>query len=317
MTLKDVGTTDPISGRYLNEMPGIDTDQFDLIKPEESYSLEAAWDDIERRAISKFETILNRWGVKYFKNYSYIENIVTGQYSTNDAVPIGSSLRGYLLKDFTSSQVNQAVNVQFVHLYSTVDIDSVIYIYNATTGDLLDAITHSFVSGQINKVTINKQYPLWKYPNLFICYNDADIASKKASNLGYDRLNNLSSGKVSNTASVVTGNISDVGSTGQGLIVSYSINCAWDNFISQRMQIFEEPYMYLLAAEFCYERIFSDRINKYTLLNKPQAEESLAYFQDEGNSMLENTLKGMVVDYGHNDICFQCDRAVTYRHAIP
>ena len=81
--LQDVTT--PTSGKYLNRLQGIDTNQLDLIRDNETYTIEDAWDDIQNRAIDEFEQRLQEWGAKYYRNRSYTSNIVTGQYTEKTA----------------------------------------------------------------------------------------------------------------------------------------------------------------------------------------------------------------------------------------
>jgi len=156
-------------------MPGIDTTQLDLIKPEESYDLETAWDNIESRAIRKLEAKLNLWGVRYFKNYGYKENHVTGQYTDDTVVPAGSDYRGLLFTDSLAAHKNLTMYLQHVHLFSDAAVTASIYIYDASAGVLLDSVSHSFSANTVNRIAILKEYPIWKYPNLFICYSTYNI----------------------------------------------------------------------------------------------------------------------------------------------
>ena len=278
INLKDVGTTAPKSGRFLNELPGVDTTKFDLVRDEEVYDIETAWLDIQRRAQNRFEAKLNTWGAKYFKNYNSVENVVTGQYDNNTAVPAATNLRGWKFGSFLTTHKNINLILQYAELYSDAAVSSSIFVYNSSNGNLLDQIDFTFTANKINRIFLNKEYPIHKYPDLFVCYDDQVIVSLQASNNGLGAITNTSQGAISNSASILKGNIGGVGTTGQGLILSYSLSCAWDNFVCQRIKQFEESYMYLLGAEFCNEVKFSDRINQYTLLKEQEALDLKDYF---------------------------------------
>jgi len=319
-TLRNVGTTTPKSGRYLNELAGISTDQLDLIKEtDESISLEQAWDDIERRAVRRFESQLFTWGSKYFRNDSYMENVVTGQYDNNTSVPAGTSLRGWKFGDFLTTHKNMSLVIQSADLFNNTssDVTSSIFVYNSSNGKLLDTISATFTANKITTVHLNKEYPLWKYPDLFVCYDDSAVTSLKSGNLGIGAVTNSAQGAISNSATVLEANIGGVGTTGQGLILTYSIQCSWDNYVCQRVKIFEEPFLYLLGAEFCNERIFSDRINQYTLLSVEDALRLKDFFNDTYKELIDSTLKSMPIDFGAVDACFMCDREINYRQMIP
>lgn len=310
-------TVNPTSGRYVNELPGIDTAQFDLIRKDEAYDIDSAWNDIETRAIRKFETKLNQWGARYFRNFSYVENNVTAQYINNDQVPSNTDYRGWLFRDWASWQKNLSLNLQFVELYSTSNVTSSILVFDARTGDQIDAISFDFVADQINRVFINKQYPLWKYTDLFICYDAEDVTSLKVRNLNFGNFRGSRQGKISNSATVLKDNIAGVGTEGQGLILTFSLNCAWDNFVCQRIQLFEEPYMYALGVEFCNERLFSDRINQYTLLDHERAINLRDQLNEDFESMMDSALKSLSIDFGPQDYCFRCSREINYAPLLP
>ena len=315
-------TGDPVSGRYVNDLPGITTAEFNLIRKQEddaydddSVSIQA-WEDIEKRAIKKLENKLNLWGAKYKRNINYIGNNVTGQYTDNTSVPKGTSFQGWLFKDFTGHK-DVSVHLQYVDLWSDSNITSKIRIYNAATGDLLDEVEFDFKVDKINRVKLNKEYSFLEYPKLFVCYDDQDIGSIKSKNIFFGGVWNLSQKKISNTASVIDTNMGAVDSTGQGMVLSYSINCSWNNFVSQRIQLFEEPYLYLLGVEFCNERLYSERISQYTLLDLATARELRDQLQADFDEMIDKTFNAIPLDFGRDSICFKCETAVNYKQMIP
>ena len=111
--------------------------------------------------------------------------------------------------------------------------------------------------------------------------------------------------------------MSSVGSTGQGMILSYSIACGWDNFVCQRIQLFEEPYLYALGVEFCNERLYSERLSQYTLLDLPTTQQLRDELDTEFKEMLDKTLNAIPLDFGRDNICFACERAVNHVMTLP
>lgn len=307
--------TTPGSGKYLNRLPGIDTRQLDTIRDAETYNIEDAWDDIQNTAIDEFEQRLQMWASKYYDRYSYIENAVSGQYEKNTSVPQGSNYVGWLFDGGFSFYKNMKLIIPYVDLYTVNAVGSSIRIYNAVTGDLLDTVSFSSQANTINRITINKEYPTWKYPKIFVAYDDSEVQTIIASDLGFNNQINFAEKTVAKSLSVVDTNLDGVGSQGQGLIITYNIQCSLDNFICQRIQLFTTPFMYLLAHHFCLERLYSDKISHYTLLNKPRAEELSQHYLDRFEEMIQSTLEGL--DAWDWDYCFRCDRDVTYRILMP
>ena len=158
-------------GRYINDLPGLDSTQFDLVRKSEDYDIETSWLNVEQRAIRKLEQKLNVWGAKYFKNYNYVDNVVTAQLSKNTVVSSASDFKGLLFNQFLTNYKNMSLHLQYVEVYSDTTIRAPIRIYNAVTGDLLDQVDFNFVADTINRVILQKNYPLWKYPKLFVYYD--------------------------------------------------------------------------------------------------------------------------------------------------
>ena len=286
------------SGVYINRLPGIDSDQLNDIRDGETYDLEDAWNDIQNRAIDQFEQRLQTWAAKFYDNYSYIENTVSSQYTVNTPVPQGTNYIGWLFNGFGSYHKNMKLIIPSVNLYTTNAVNGTISIFNAVTGDVLDTITYDAVAGQINNITINKEYQLHKYTKIFIAYDDSQVQTIKSSGFGPYNSLNFTQQKIPKTSTVIKDNMNGVGSQGQGLIVNYNVQCSLDNFVCQRLTLFQSPFLYLLGYEFCQERLFSDRINRYTLLDRPRATELSEEFLGRFNEQIESTLNATEIVTG-------------------
>jgi hypothetical protein len=312
--LEDI-TADPKSGRYINELPGIETTQFDLIRKEEVYDTEQAWQRVENRAIRKFENKVNQWAAKYYDRYSYVEDTVTGQYDSNTDIGTSNFYAGWFFNSYASLYKNMKVVIPWIDLYCSNSAVSSIKVFNGTTGDILDTISFTSTANSINRITINKEYSLAKYPNLFIAYDESEIQTMKSSTLPIGYRANFAQKRVSKSSAVIQSNLSDVGNTGQGMILCYSIACGIENFVCQRLSLFEEPYMYLLGAEFCRERISSDRVSRYTLLDREEAVKLRDEFEEQFVEMLQGVLKGLKVP--GDGYCFNCERLINYKILLP
>lgn len=310
-------TDNPTSGRYINDLQGIETSQFELIRKEESYDAEAAWAKVEKRAIKKLESQINKWAQKYYARYSYVNNLVTSQVEGNDSISTASNYVGWFFRGFNSFYKNMSLELQWVELHSATDVTTSIRIYNASTGDLLDTVEATLSANTINRVILNKSYPFWKYPNLFIAYDESEVQTKKAVDLGYGYNISLSQQRIPKSSSIIETNLNEgVGTTGQGMVLCFNVNCSLDNYVCQRLSLFEEPYLYLLGVEFCNERIYSDRVSRYTLLDRERAIELKDELEAEYLTSLEAVLKNLTIDYP-NDYCFECERELNPKILLP
>lgn len=311
--IRDVtGYDQPESGKYINGLPGITTDILEDISTTEDYTLQRAWEDILNRAITRLESDINVWAAKYYKNYSLIGNNITGQYDDNIDAPTGNNYNGWFFDFFTySPNLNLAFNS--VDLYTKNAVSSSIKIFNATTGDVLDAIEFESSANTINTIYLAKEYPLWKYPHIFIAYDENVIQTIKMTDLFIGHFDFLSRKKVGTGTTATKRNLT--GSDGTGLIVNYNLNCSIDNFVCHRREIFKESFWYLLGVEFCNERLYSDRINRYTILNREDALALRDQFDADYEAKINAVLKGLKMT--ENDECFVCNKAVNFRTLLP
>ena len=292
--IRDVtGYNNPESGTYINGLPGISTDILDEISQDEDYTLQSAWEDILNRSITRFEGDLNAWAVKYYLNYSYMSNVITGQYDTSTAIATSNNYNGWLFDFFTYSK-NLKLQIESVDLYLSSSVSSSIKIWNATTGELLDTIDFNGSVG-LNTIRISKEYAYFRYPRIYI--GGLNIAKKR----------------ISTGDSIMKVNMNGAAST--GMIVNFNVICSLDNFVCNRRELFKEPFWYLLGVEFCNERLYSDRINRYTLLNRDEAKELRDQFDAEYKMKINGALKGLKMTY--NDECFVCNQGVNFRTMLP
>lgn len=310
--LQDITDT-PTSGRYINEMAGIDTAKFDLVRDSEWYDTEAAWDALERRAIKRFENKISQWANKYFSNHNLIQTYTTGQYDEKSTIGTSANYAGILFDNPYVYTQNVSLLVQSVEIYSITSVTTTIYIFNASTGDTLYSKEVDLVANTVNSIVIGQEYPIWRYPHLFIAYDESEVQTIVSDNTYMGKYVNTSEQRVAKANQVIVGNMNPVN---QGLILKYNLSCTLDNFICNRLSLFEEPYMYLLCGEFCNEAVYSDRISRFTLLDREELKQLRDEYLDEFEKATERALKNVSLAY-KDDYCFQCDSAVNHRTLLP
>jgi hypothetical protein len=304
------GHDEPVSGDYINDLPGIATNSFNEIAEDEEYSLAQTWVDIEKRSISGIEADINIALKKYFKNYSFVGNTITGFYDDNLGITQSDVLSGWIFDLYPYSK-NLSLNINVVELYLTTAANFFIYIYNASTGDKLEEIDVEGVQG-INRIPIHKTYPTWKYSRLFVAYDSSVVSTIRATDQVSQGFNYMERGEISNTSSKVYRNHNGAQT---GLIVNFNILCSIDQFVCNRIELFKESYLYKLGIEFCQERIYSDRVNRYTLLDREEAIRLRDEFKTAYAEKINGVLHGLKIT--DNDFCFECNKQFNMRYAIP
>lgn len=301
------GYQNPDSRYFINDLPGITTNQLEQISDQdEEYEPRLAFDDIYKRASRNLEDDIKSALKKYFIRYSYVGNQITGYYDEKDPTTPGANYNGWYF-DFGYETKNLKINLTSFDLYLETQTNFTIYIFDFVTGQELDAISFEGTEG-LYTYRIEKEYALYRYSKLFIGYDEQQVSTIKASDRTLEQPLSVRRGNISKSSSIVADNFNGAES---GLILNYNLDCSVDNFVCQRLSIFRDAFLYKLGIEFCNERLYSDRINRYTLMDRDSALELKNNFIQEYDRYIENALRDIKID--DDGICFECSKAINYK----
>jgi len=312
--IKGVTGYDEPTYDFVNSIAGITTTQLDSIRDlSENYDIDDTWLEIYNRSIKSFYTDVQSKMKRYFKRYQYQDNTITGYYRENTPLPVDEFLNGYLF-DFVLESKNLAININSIFVNKTNVGSFNLYVYDATTGILLDTIACG--SGtDFQEIKINKTYSVWKHPRLFIAYDETELETIAANDYELKYQGTWRKARIAKASSKVYQNITNT-NQGTGLILNFNVVCSLDNLICSRIAIFQEAFKYKVGVEFCNERIYSDRINPYTLMDRDEAinlrTELIEHYENE----LTGALDGLQLNE-RLDPCFECSREINYRTMLP
>jgi hypothetical protein len=304
--LRDVQNS-PSSGLYVNDLPGITTQQFTDTRSQEIAALESEWDAIEKRAIRGFESDLKFHLRKYFKNHQTIGTEVTGYVDDDVVVDHGAGVYSGVLIDFYGQSENLKINVNKAKLYLTGAATFNVKIFDANTGTELFTKSVSGTAG-LNEVDIFQEFTVYDYNRLFVCYDT--VLPYKMYDVPAPWV--VSSQKISTSSTILH---EDMTGDETGIAVNYSIKCGIDEFVCNRLDLFEESYLYRLGIEFLKQAHYSDRFNRYTLLGRERREEMLMDFKEQYKENLDSALKDLKVR--DDGVCFICNKAINQKVLIP
>ena len=312
--IKGVSGYDSPQYDFVNSIAGITTTQLDSIRDQsENYDIDDAWSEIYNRSIKSFYTDVQSKMKRYFKRYQYIDNAITGYYRDDTTLVSGDFKNGYYM-DFILESKNLAININSIYINKSNAGAFSLFVYDATTGQLLDTIACGSHTG-LKLININKTYATWKHPRLFVAYDETQVDTIKATDFELKYSGTIRKARISNSASMVHQNIAST-TSGTGLILNFNVVCSLDNIICSRLAIFQEAFKYKVGVEFCNERIYSDRINRYTLMDRDEAillrDELILHYEKE----LTGALDGLKLNERF-DPCFECSREINYRSMLP
>jgi hypothetical protein len=280
----------------------------DISDDEDHYEVRLAWDDIYARASRLLESDIKKALKKYFKRYSYIDNGITGQLTDNVSTSQGNFYNGVWFNLGYQSK-NLVLNISSVDIYLNSAVNFNLYVYDLNSGKKLKEISYEGTEG-LNTYRVNLNYAVHRHSNVFICYDASVVDVLKMTDYkphGFTRYV-----EVAKTSSVINDNANGADT---GMSVTFNLECSVSNFVCQRIDSFKDAFLYKLGVEFCNERIYSDRINRYTLMYREDAEKLRTEMNDQYNLLIEAALKDLKIT--ESDECFECNKAVNYRMQLP
>ena len=292
----------PVSGKYINDIPGITTDHLQNIREtSETYDDSEAWRVLETRAIQGFEWDLLSRLAKYMRLTTIIDTQITGYINDSATVPQEVTKKGYLF-DFAGTSPHLTLHINSVQ-FSLIGAQEVtVYIHDANTGEEIYTETFTGADGH-NEFYIKQSIPVYKHNKVYVSYNAAIDAYKvyNAAKTGvYVR-------KGEPTALT--------GSPDVAIAVTYSAKCSLDHLICQRLELFLEPLLYKMAVAFFEESRNSSRINRWTLLDTEQQKQRHEELKEMYLEKLDAALFALKVPY--DGYCFDCAKTTARKIMIP
>jgi hypothetical protein len=322
--LRTQGAATPESGMYINDLPGITVAQLtDIANAEQATFLEV-WNTVQRRSSKIFETAFTNAMSKKYRLKKISESFqLSSTVDTTVTTPMQSgTLRGILIDCYYIKSPFHYIPLNKVHLYIGSPVPSSpipLYVYEVHDNNLtlLDTFSVTAVAGW-NDITINKKYA--DSAMLYIAYDATEVDSVQllldSQDLdgrfwaSYDW---FWSHLYIQGASYAGGQFTE-GYDTFGLTATIGLQCSFDVLVCNYKNELATAWWYLLGAELMQERIYTDRINRYTTVDLSRAKDLRAQLkQDFMNELLT------FVDSIHltGDWCIECDAQVKRVEAIP
>jgi hypothetical protein len=278
----------PSSGLYLQNLPGVTVKLADVAADEETAS---GVDLINEKITYAKDQILQdvrEYLLPHMKVNSVIESETVGYYHDNlESVAADVGYRkGIQIKIDHYPYLEFYINS--IKLQSASSGATSIYIYNLTTGKLLDTIAITTVADVPTEVIVQKAYKTDSYA----VFNNIMISSGGAF---------IESNKRSTTYT-------------SGLSVNYSINCSIENFVCNMSNLFAWPILQKTGAELMRELMFSRRLNSIIIIDKAKNEQMREEFDAEYVKSMDRILKNISIP---DDVCFKCKQRVKNVVRVP
>ncbi|HET6255865.1 MAG TPA: hypothetical protein VFE32_17440 [Puia sp.] len=324
----------PDSGLYVNDLPGINLKSIDKVADSDQLTYQQVWNTIQKRAMKKFQmaiysTLNHRYRLKtVIQSVDLLRQIDPVYY---DPAP---QWRGFSIElTFKNMQrivasPFQSTIIQEVSLYlnGVPTNDVTVNIFDLNTGTILDTFLIKAATATVgwNRIKIGKRYTAFR---LFVAYDATEVQGtnlyipptvewecSSCVNWIYGFV--FCNAYIRGAQTIVQEDFTDLafGMQSYGLTGVFSVGCTYDALAWNNRYILGDALQYLLGAEIMIERLASDRINRYTTIDRDQAEANQEYFESQSTEMLKQALDG--IDIRTSDCCIECNAPVTYREMI-
>jgi hypothetical protein len=305
------GAPVPASGLYLNDLPGIDLKSIKAITDADQGTWTETWQVVQRRAASVFQSaITNALSPKY-RLHRVIEAIVTPQVILPEQTKAASNeYRGiYITMPVMASPLQQWY-LSTIDLYLADTASTVVKVYqvNGQVFKELDSFTITDKQGMYHLV-VDRSYTL--SGDVYIGYDALHVRSVSLPITG-DDMSQLS--YMQCRAATWDGTTIAPTNDSYGLSASYNLQCSYDALVGNMRQPLAVAWWYLLGAELMAERIYTDRINRYTTIDLNKAKDLREEFKRAFIDELQSVADGLDLS---TDSCIACNALLTSIESHP
>lgn len=307
----------PVSGRYINDLPGVDLKMISSLSNEEQQDYQGVWDEIYRRSVNELESEVAVRMQKYFKKTLLIENHQAGYYISPATTEAASAeYKGFALTLYGSNYTKIYINEIGLLLSGPGSVTVKVFDYR--TGATLDTLTFTGVTG-FNTFQVNKSYDAFgQKAQLFIAYDATAISSEETNITHPEDVSGsivlIRGARVSTASAVIETNITFEGNS-YGLTINFNVQCSMERFICSIRDLLVPALNYKLAEQLFLERSMTQRLNKYTMFNGERAGELRADYIAKYIQTLDSVLNE--VEPASDGLCIECDKQRTYAYSLP
>ncbi len=339
--LKDCETDTSPSGLFINQLAGVELAMINSIADEDQADYLGVWADVQQRAALRFKNDVKAIFAERYKLKQIYKSIDVGNIvDVNNFTVHSSTYRGFKVElncsdsDYAPSNL-QVFYVQTIKFNALNSDNTNIYIIDLDTGETLYTKAYSTIIGW-NYIQVNQTFTARR---IFICIDafNIDLPNLDISTINnslfyncndYDYCFDCGCG----TVGKITGSEYDTNtqtyidspSNTYGVSAIFSIQCQFEPVVCNNLNVFASAWLYLLGSELMDERIYTSRLNEYTLFDKIKAKELKRIFEAKykGGIVDEITYYGELnttinsINLNLGDACLECNHLYQFREAI-
>lgn len=319
------GGADPESRLYINDLPGITLAELSALNNSDQTNWQALWASVQTRAAKVFTTQFTN-----YMNAKYKLKKTTEQYFTSNVpdmtttyAPVSGQLRGLFMDCYIYKSAFHYIPIDVVNVYFPNANSFTLNIYEVENGNTLTA-EPLWSSGAIvgtvgwNRVFVGKKF--YNNRTIFIAYDATEITSQSIPLNGVDlnplmlNLRAFFNHVFIGGKTYQDGQFLDQAEEAFGISTTLGLKCDYDNLVCNNRFDLALAFWYLLGAELMTERLYSDRINRYTTVDIDMARELNRAFREAFANEMQTYVSSIDLK---TDWCIECDAPIIRVERLP
>jgi hypothetical protein len=320
----------PASGLYINQLPGVSLKSIDNLANAEQKDFLGVWSDVQVRSLTRLQTEVTNYFAKRYQLVTILEQSELPtfyQIDINQTAP-APNWRGFTFDLGWYGSALASIHIESLNIYlqeaqSNLEIQ-VWNIQDATSLVLVDTLIIPNAVPGWNFLEVDKDYPFYK----IMCGYDG--TSQTSVYMPFTGTYNQTNGWYGITMpwgppqsmyqGWLRGGLWDgtnlvEGMNFYGMSGQISTGCAFDSILCNKRAAFKLVLWYLLGIELMNERIFSERLNRFTTIDMKKAEKMQEYFQEQFDKNMAACFDG--IELTTWDGCIKCQAPVRLEHMLP
>lgn len=308
----------PASELFVNDLPGISLKMIASLANEEQESFSGLWDEIRRRSIAMIEADIVSAMRPYFNHDVLVDNTLSGYYRTDfedHTEPASNNLKG------TGFDIRECRNMELfinsIQIFFATAHSGNIQIFDYNTGAVLDTIAYTADVG-FNDIQINKEYAILGQRKRIAILYDGNLSATQSTTRDAaccdSSIAEVKGVQVPVGTAVTKPNLTLDDNT-HGMLVNFNIQCSISNFVCSSRELFKMAQWYKYGEQLMSERLISDRLNQYTMVNQDRAEALMNLYTEKYVENMDAVLDGL--EPLSDGRCFTCNKRRTQKLDLP
>lgn len=323
--VKELCTSDPDSGLYINDLPYLDLQVLDAIRNSDFYG-KAFFDNKIRYAGKMLVNTINSHLRPQYINRTILEKQTVGYYDAQQ--PFIAAQANYTgLEIRIEGRANLELSISKIKLFTTFTGTIPVKVFNLVTGQLLDTFNLTVAANTISELAVYKKYYTENQRMYLAFLYDATAVSGYQSNVlqgsGLDCFDYCECGGINTAfvrgitapieANIVREEVNGVGNTA-GMSVDYTVSCSMESYVCSLRAELAFAFLHLVGSLICEEALNSKRLNSITTVDRDKLERCRDNCAQIYNDSLQQLFQNMTLP---NDGCFKCNAPVQRKTLIP